>query len=1760
MAIVVNQAPADISFSRNPIIYDLQANDVVETAGVAAINTISFTSAVTATTVISVRYNGQEVRFVGAAVPDASGNQIPLSATPDAGYVASLIPYFQNNYYLDPDFTVTSSGTNLILTAKKKGTAYNLLAGNYQSGAIAQTTAGVDEVRKKNHSIYVEINLVDDADNLTKIYGQPYETDTDGRAKVDISKMLHAQLQADLPPLNGDKAQKCILSNRRYALRIAPAFGEPFNIGILTKLATKRVLLGGTPYEDGPALTPVSITQKAFSSEDIALRLGDTVRDTRTDQPQYLTFLNARATTAENLRLIAQLYFSDNTSQTVTGITTINGIGQNQTVQFATGFADLNLSSYESPTKIVTRYTLQLTTTAGAARSAIYTYNVEREWKPYARHFVYVNSLGVLETVLTFGKGSETWAFVKQSAEKYLAQNYKLTDGQSLDYDLQADVKFEVASGWLRSKREVRQFADMFLSRWKYRRHNGADLPISVNTKEIKLAPDGDGRHAVGFEYQYHFSSNLLSSDTLDGEWFELIPPPFSGGGANTTWAWTVEHDNETDVPAWVLNISQQDIANWNTAFSWGNHAGAGYLLAADAALEYATNLRVDSIEERVEILENELDEILTVPADPSDFERVGAVDEETGLYRLPTIATNSKGLIVDKDDNTLENKWFKWRGQLSELDDVLALFPTNTLSAMPLAAQNGVSVWWRSSVQTLINAPQGIVGEADVIVETVGKTCKVTIRNNGAEIYNYTHNITGTPPSWSGWKYVPTLTQLAEIGKLFKATGPQTMAQANIWANEDGTFSLGQQIQFASAVLSIAGRMAGYDPLLPDDYVTLRRLLTEIATRASQIDFAAFQQSMYYELLTKSNVGHGHAMGEITGLIQEFQNYLNKGVFGGGLPYYSLVRDADGNATMADKSGTRLLIEELPAAQQGVAYSYIIQSSLFVWPAGSVNKEVVITCAKRLRGSLGWATITNFDSGTGVTISGTPTDNEDTVVVIKMKYRLHPTAKDEQQLYTLPLAVYPADAVVTIPSPVLSFVATTVSSSEISLTWLDNSSNETGFEIDYRINDTGDWIRLVTKQAGAQSHSHTGLTANTNYYYRIRAINGAGGSDYEYNNATTNSVITPPTFSRVWVAGTARLKNTGTIITPPTIEGGNFYGDGRPKINYVMQSNAAVQADWVVWKNRNTGALASFPNFDQNNNPSQAIPDAAIWEVYDIPEATVFIDRARRMRLNGIAFAYRWELLQVSATRYMFEIPAWIAKKGYELGVKIWPLIIPGIGTGGRPARPDETLVFGLDQSAQWRYLLEDVAQAMIFAGESGATVNTLSYGKTLLPPSLFSVRAKANFKSLLTAYVNYFKNDPYRAALHDELEMILSPTGETHVAIDDGKWADASPMALSAFKSYLNTLSTAKQALFGDFVNDINQRDFMRGWTSTEAYQIYDWWMQEQYMLPYQTELSNIVRAAGFKWAANHGSLSDHANDRVNKYFLDARFTAIYDTVKHNPAGFRYTNKEYGGAIEQHVARAAGKKAVQELTPGALHDFGNSISTSIAACTKASKDAQDAGADALFYSFVAGENEAINILKPIIDELFASGYANQPVQQFTPVQNINVDLSYIFGKSWYQESEANARPAKDMNDAIAALVAGGMSRKQAIQRVGFTILPTQSPAGNIPVLPNIPIVVWADRVSSNGINIRYTNQHTATALIEINAREVGTSDWYIMRNDGVFVLSTASPMQLSTGAGASSTLSSTASFYTGKVVEFRVRAIAGGNASPWSVTVAES
>lgn len=59
-------------------------------------------------------------------------------------------------------------------------------------------------------------------------------------------------------------------------------------------------------------------------------------------------------------------------------------------------------------------------------------------------------------------------------------------------------------------------------------------------------------------------------------------------------------------------------------------------------------------------------------------------------------------------------------------------------------------------------------------------------------------------------------------------------------------------------------------------------------------------------------------------------------------------------------------------------------------------------------------------------------------------------------------------------------------------LTWLDLSTNETGFTIQRATNAafTAN-LNSVSVAAGVQAFTQTGLSRNTTYYYRIRAING---------------------------------------------------------------------------------------------------------------------------------------------------------------------------------------------------------------------------------------------------------------------------------------------------------------------------------------------------------------------------------------------------------------------------------------------------------------------------------------------------------------------------------------------------------------------------------------------------------------------------------------------------------------------------------------------
>ncbi len=91
-------------------------------------------------------------------------------------------------------------------------------------------------------------------------------------------------------------------------------------------------------------------------------------------------------------------------------------------------------------------------------------------------------------------------------------------------------------------------------------------------------------------------------------------------------------------------------------------------------------------------------------------------------------------------------------------------------------------------------------------------------------------------------------------------------------------------------------------------------------------------------------------------------------------------------------------------------------------------------------------------------------------------------------------------------PAAPSSLSATAVSGSQINLNWVDNSFDETGFDIE-RSSDGMNFAQIATVGVNTSSYSDTGLSAAMTYYYRVAATNNAGSSAYSnITNATTQS------------------------------------------------------------------------------------------------------------------------------------------------------------------------------------------------------------------------------------------------------------------------------------------------------------------------------------------------------------------------------------------------------------------------------------------------------------------------------------------------------------------------------------------------------------------------------------------------------------------------------------------------------------------------------
>ena|GEM_PF-2070936 len=110
------------------------------------------------------------------------------------------------------------------------------------------------------------------------------------------------------------------------------------------------------------------------------------------------------------------------------------------------------------------------------------------------------------------------------------------------------------------------------------------------------------------------------------------------------------------------------------------------------------------------------------------------------------------------------------------------------------------------------------------------------------------------------------------------------------------------------------------------------------------------------------------------------------------------------------------------------------------------------------------------------------------------------------------PGLIFPESGVTEPPLAPSNLTATAVACDQVDLAWTDNSDNETSFKIERSINGI-DFSQIDSVGANVTTYNDTTVAEMTTYWYRVRASNSAGDSDYSNiaSDTTPECPIDPP-------------------------------------------------------------------------------------------------------------------------------------------------------------------------------------------------------------------------------------------------------------------------------------------------------------------------------------------------------------------------------------------------------------------------------------------------------------------------------------------------------------------------------------------------------------------------------------------------------------------------------------------------------------------------
>jgi uncharacterized protein (TIGR02145 family) len=185
-------------------------------------------------------------------------------------------------------------------------------------------------------------------------------------------------------------------------------------------------------------------------------------------------------------------------------------------------------------------------------------------------------------------------------------------------------------------------------------------------------------------------------------------------------------------------------------------------------------------------------------------------------------------------------------------------------------------------------------------------------------------------------------------------------------------------------------------------------------------------------------------------------------------------------------------------------------------------------------------------------------------------------------------------------PTSPTNLTSQTISSSKITLNWIDNSTDEFGFKLE-RKNGTTPYTVIYTSIPNLTSYVDSNLLSSTNYTYRVYSYKGSNNSNYSNETSSITSVV----------LSIPLLLTTqpSSITASGAVSGGNISNDG----------GSTITSRGVVW-NTSTNPTIALPTKTDSRTDGNG-PGIFVSSLTFLKSNTEYYIKAYAINSTGLAY-----------------------------------------------------------------------------------------------------------------------------------------------------------------------------------------------------------------------------------------------------------------------------------------------------------------------------------------------------------------------------------------------------------------------------------------------------------------------------------------------------------------------------------------------------------